>query len=143
MLEVGSWPSGVADYFGVEQLISRHRVARDKADAAKQSLEAGVDLELPDPDSFPELLAMARDGRVAESTIDRAVARVLTAKFLAGLFDDPYVKPEEAERVTNTTEHQALALEAPKIHCAVEERSEPLAAWSQPDEGPCRRRPGW
>jgi beta-glucosidase len=102
----------VGDYFGVEQLVSRHRVARDKADAAVQALAAGVDVELPDGDAYRELPALVRDGRVAESAIDRAVAGVLRAKFLAGLFERPYVDPDEAERATNTPEHQALALEA-------------------------------
>jgi beta-glucosidase len=100
-----------ADYFAIEQLVSRHHVAGDKASAARQALSAGVDLELPDPYGYPELTAMVKDGRVAESLIDRSVARVLRAKFLAGLFEHPYVDPDEAERVTNTPESQALALE--------------------------------
>jgi beta-glucosidase len=37
---------------------------------------------------------------------------VLRAKLLSGVFDHPYVDPEEAERVSNSAEHQALALEA-------------------------------
>ena len=101
-----------SDYYAVEQLVSRHHVARDKADAAKQSLEAGVDIELPDPDGFPSLVAMVKDGRVAEADVDRAASRVLRAKFLAGLFEQPFVNADEAERVTNTAASQALALEA-------------------------------
>jgi beta-glucosidase len=101
-----------ADYYAIEQLVSRHHVAADKGDAARQALEAGVDVELPDPDGYPELAAQVKSGRVAEAEIDRAVLRVLRAKFLAGLFENPLVDPEEAERVSNTSEHQALALEA-------------------------------
>ena len=101
-----------SDYNGVDQLQGRHRVATDLADAAAQALEAGVDLELPDPRAFPQLVSMVKDGRVPESTIDRSVVRVLRAKFLAGLFDRPYADPDRAERVTNTPEHHALALEA-------------------------------
>src|SRR5262249_29408168 len=63
------------------------------------------------PDAYPEIVAMVKDGRLAESTVDRSVARVLRAKLLAGLFEHPYVDPDEAERVTNTPESQALALE--------------------------------
>jgi beta-glucosidase len=101
-----------SDYFAVEQLVSRHHVARDKADAARQSLDAGVDIELPDPDAFPFLVAMVMDGRVAEMDVDRAVSRVLRAKFLAGLFEDPFVNVDDAERTTNTAASQALALDA-------------------------------
>ena len=101
-----------SDYFGVEQLESRHHVAIDKADAGAQALDAGVDLELPDPAGFRELVALVKRGRVAESLVDRSAARILRAKFLAGLFEHPYVDPDRAERVANTPEHQALALEA-------------------------------
>jgi beta-glucosidase len=44
--------------------------------------------------------------------VDQAVSRVLEAKFLLGLFDDPCADPDEAEQVTNCTEHRQLALEA-------------------------------
>jgi beta-glucosidase len=101
-----------SDYFAIEQLVSRHHVARDKQDAARQALEAGVDIELPDPDAFPALVAMVKDGRVAEADVDRAVGRMLRAKFLAGLFEQPYVNVDEVERATNTPEDQAVALEA-------------------------------
>lgn len=101
-----------SDYFGVEQLVTRHGVAAGKAEAARQALEAGVDLELPDPHAFPELVGMIRNGQVAEAAVDRAAARMLKAKFLAGLFEQPYVDPDAAERATNTTAHRALALEA-------------------------------
>jgi beta-glucosidase len=101
----------VSDYYGIEQLISRHKVAADKASAALQSLMAGVDIELPDPDAFVQLATLAKDPAVA-GALDRAVSRVLTAKFQAGLFENPYVDPAEAERVENTAEHRALALVA-------------------------------
>jgi Glycosyl hydrolase family 3 C-terminal domain/Fibronectin type III-like domain/Glycosyl hydrolase family 3 N terminal domain len=102
----------VSDYFAIEQLVSRHHVAENKGDAARRVLEAGVDIELPDPDGYPELVAMVKDGRVAESLVDRAVTHMLRAKFLANLFEQPFVDPEEAARTSNTPESQALALEA-------------------------------
>jgi beta-glucosidase len=101
-----------ADYNGVDQLQGRHHVAADLADAAAQALDAGVDLELPDPRAFPQLVSLVRNGRVAEATIDRAVTRVLRAKFLAGLFERPYADADRAAQVSNTLEHQLLALEA-------------------------------
>jgi beta-glucosidase len=44
--------------------------------------------------------------------VDRAVARILRAKFLARLFDQPYADGDEAERQANAPAHQALALDA-------------------------------
>ena len=102
----------VSDYFAIEQLISQHGVAADQSDAARQALEAGVDIELPDPQAYGKLLDLVKTGRVSEATLDVSVARVLRAKFLAGLFESPYADPAQAESVSNSPEHQALALEA-------------------------------
>ena len=102
----------VSDYFAIEQLVSRHGVAADAADAARQALAAGVDIELPDPQAYERLVDLVRSGRVSEASLDRSVARLLRAKFLAGLFEDPYADPDRAERVSNAPEHQALALDA-------------------------------
>jgi beta-glucosidase len=102
----------VSDYFAIKQLQDRHGTAADLAEAARRSLLAGVDIELPDPDAFPTLVEQVKDGRVSLAAIDTAVARVLRAKFLAGLFEEPFVDPAQAEAATNTPEHQALALDA-------------------------------
>jgi beta-glucosidase len=101
-----------SDYYGIPQLESLHHVAADKAEAAALALGAGVDAELPDPDCYPELLRLVREGKVSEAALDRAVARNLRAKFLLGLFENPYVDPERAARVTNSREHRELAAEA-------------------------------
>ena len=44
--------------------------------------------------------------------MDKAVARVLAAKFRLGLFENPYVDPDYTERATNGEEHRKLALDA-------------------------------
>ena len=102
----------VSDYYGIDQMMSLHGVAADLADASRQALEAGVDVELPDMKAYPSLVDLVKTGRVSEATLDRAVARILKAKLLAGLFENPYVDPDRAERVSNAPEHQALALDA-------------------------------
>ena len=102
----------VSDYYGIPQLESLHHVAADKAEAARLAIEAGVDLELPDPDCFPLLVQLVKEGKVSEATVDRAVVRNLRAKFLLGLFENPYVDPERAARVTSSQEHRELAAEA-------------------------------
>jgi beta-glucosidase len=101
-----------SDYFAIVQLKDRHLTAVDAAEAARRSLLAGVDLELPDPDTFPTLVEQVKDGRIPLSAVDTAVARMLRAKFLAGLFENPYVDVEKVDGQTNTPEHQAVALEA-------------------------------
>jgi beta-glucosidase len=103
----------VSDYGSVRMLMTSHRVAADEAEAAVQALEAGIDVELPRADCYGQpLLRAADEGRVSESTIDLAVSRVLTAKLLLGLFENPYVDAEAATKVFDTAEDRALALEA-------------------------------
>jgi beta-xylosidase len=102
----------VSDYYAIPQMVDLHHLAADKAAAAKLAIEAGVDAETPDADAFPTLLQLVKDGKVSESTLNQAVARNLRAKFLLGLFENPYVDVDRAVQVTNSKEHQALAAEA-------------------------------
>ena len=102
----------VSDYFAVNDLQILHHVVADQDVAARTALESGVDVELPAVATFKTLLQQVRDGRVSEALVDRAVGRVLRVKFLTGLFDDPFVDPAYAEKVTNSPEHQQLAAKA-------------------------------
>ena len=102
----------VSDYFGISELIKIHRVAATPEAAAKMALEAGVDIELPFFAAYDTLVEQVKRGTVSEEDVDRAVSRLLRAKFLTGLFDDPYVDPAAAEKITNNPEHQKLALQA-------------------------------
>jgi beta-glucosidase len=101
-----------ADYNGIAELVSRHKVAADRADAARQALTAGVDIELPDPSCYSLLPQLVSEGKVALAEIDRAVARVLRVKFQLGLFENPFVDVERAVQLTNSHAHRQLAAEA-------------------------------
>lgn len=102
----------VSDYFAVHDLNVLHHIVANDELAAKTALESGVDMELPAAATYRTLIEQVHEGKVSEAYVDRAVARVLRAKFLAGLFENTYVDPAHAEQVTNTPEHQALALKA-------------------------------
>ncbi len=96
----------VSDYFSVELLHSFHRLAKDKAEAGKVALEAGIDVELPKTDTFAFLVELVRKGVLDEKVVDRAVLRVLTLKFALGLFENPYVT-----KIEKLDDHRELALE--------------------------------
>jgi beta-glucosidase len=102
----------VSDYFGIRQLNSKHHVVGTNEEAAKLALESGVDIELPYIEVNNTLLDLVKQGKVSEKHVDRAVARILRSKFITGLFDDPYVDPDFAEKITNSSAHQQLALQA-------------------------------
>jgi beta-glucosidase len=107
----------VSDYFAIRELAERpelygHHVAKDGKEAAALAVRAGVNIELPDPDCYNNLVELVRDGTLAESQLDELVAPMLAAKFRLGLFDDPYVDPAEAERIVGSDSHREVALEA-------------------------------
>jgi beta-glucosidase len=102
----------VSDYYGIQELYTRHKVANDKREAAKRALYAGVDIELPDMDSYPEIKGLVESGELPMEMLDTAVRRVLRPKFLLGLFEDPYVDPKKAETIVGSKENAKLALEA-------------------------------
>jgi beta-glucosidase len=102
----------VSDYFGIAELIKIHHVAATPAEAARMALDAGVDIDLPFVAGYDTLPEQVKQGIVSEKDIDRAAGNILRAKFLTGLFDDPYVDPGAAEKITNSAEHQKLALQA-------------------------------
>lgn len=99
----------VSDFFGVRYNFDTHRVAKDSATAAELAATAGVDIDMPQLASYRNLVALVRSGRMKEAIIDRAVRRVLRAKFALKLFDSPYVDASEAERIVAQPAHLATA----------------------------------
>jgi beta-glucosidase len=102
----------VSDGDGLQMLVQTHHVAATKADAARLALDAGVDYDLSDGSVYRTLVSQVKQGLVPESEVDRAAGRVLATKFRLGLFDDPYVDADNAEKVTNSAEHRQTALKA-------------------------------
>jgi beta-glucosidase len=107
----------VSDYYAIWELGYRpdthgHFVAKDKKESCALAVKAGVNIELPDPDCYLHLVELVKKGVLKESELDELVAPMLFWKFEMGLFDDPYVDPEEADRVVGCDEHRGLALTA-------------------------------
>jgi len=101
-----------SDGEGLQMLVGTHRVAATYADAARLAIAAGVEYDLSDGAVYRTLVDQVKQGLVPESELNRAVGDVLATKFRLGLFDDPLVDPDYAERTTNSSEHRALALKA-------------------------------
>jgi beta-glucosidase len=107
----------VSDYFAIWELGYRpdthgHFVAKDKKESCALAVKAGVNIELPDPDCYLHLVELVQKGVLKESELDDLIAPMLFWKFEMGLFDDPYVDPEEAARVVGCNKHRDLALKA-------------------------------
>jgi beta-glucosidase len=107
----------VSDYYAIWELSDRpdthgHHVAADHKQAAELAVRAGVNIELPEPDCYLNLVKLVRAGVLKESQLDDLIAPMLFWKFKMGLFDDPYVDPAEAERVVGCAANRELALQA-------------------------------
>ena len=107
----------VSDYYAIWELGNRsdthgHFVAANKAEAAALAVKAGVNIELPEPDCYLHLKELIRKKVLRETELDELIAPMLLWKFKMGLFDDPFVNPDEAERVVGCTAHRELALQA-------------------------------
>jgi beta-glucosidase len=102
----------ISDYYAISDLQDVHKIAASREDAARRALAAGVDADLPSGGSYASLTAAVRDGRVPMAAIDTAVRRMLTLKFRAGLFENPYADADAAVALTNNAEARALALKA-------------------------------
>ena len=102
----------VSDYMAIDQLRACHRLARDKAHAARLALEAGMDLELPSVDAYGSALVEAiHTGDIPLEWVDRSVRRVLRLKFAFGLFERPYVDPDAVPAVFAAPSQRVLARE--------------------------------
>ena len=90
-----------------------HHTEANTGTATKNAIESGLDVIFQS--SWPQhrgYLAAFTSGQVSAAAIDAAVTRVLRAKFELGLFEHPYVTPEDAARANGHVEHRALAREA-------------------------------
>ena len=81
----------VTDWADINNLYQRERVAKDKKDAIRIAINAGIDMSM-DPYSvdFCVLLKeLVQEGKVPMTRIDDAVRRILRVKYRLNLFDQP------------------------------------------------------
>lgn len=84
--------------WGVETLTPIERMAK--------ILDAGAD-QFGGEECVELLLELVRSGRVSEERIDESARRLLRVKFALGLFDDPYVDVDAAERIVGNADFRA------------------------------------
>lgn len=89
--------------------IAGMRVAGDTKEAAVKALKAGLDMDLGGNAFGKHLKKAYEEGLITMSDLDRAVGNVLRLKFKMGLFENPYVSPEQAKKQVRSKEHRELA----------------------------------
>lgn len=103
----------VTDWADINNLYTRDRIAKDKKEAIKLAINAGIDMSMDPYDAnFTTLLIeLVNEGEVPMSRIDDAVRRVLRLKYRLNLFDKPYYDLKDYP-LFGSAEHAAVALEA-------------------------------
>jgi len=87
------------------------RVAANLKEAAVLALKAGVDMDLGANAYGKNLKQALEEGLISMNDLDKAVANVLRLKFRMGLFENPYVTPENAKKIVRSAEHKKVAYE--------------------------------
>jgi len=99
----------VSDLGSISGLVNNHHVAATPAEAAALAINAGLDDDLSGYGYDQELLAAIQQKLVSLEVLDRAVGRVLRVKFEMGLFENPYVDPNQAAKLVKTPANVQLA----------------------------------
>ena len=100
--------------WGVEHLDARGRMLK--------ILDAGAD-QFGGEECVEVLRGLVDEGLVAESRIDASARRLLLVKFRLGLFDDPFVDEDLADRLVGSPQHRAAGeLAQSRSVCILENR---------------------
>ncbi|GAB7555413.1 glycoside hydrolase family 3 N-terminal domain-containing protein [Novosphingobium sp. 11B] len=89
--------------WGVETLTRRQRFTK--------AMMAGVD-QFGGVAEPQQIVAAVQAGDIPVERLDQAVSRILEAKFVMGLFENPFVDPVKADAVVNTPQTRTIALRA-------------------------------
>lgn len=89
--------------------IAGMRAAKDTKESAVKALKAGLDMDLGGNAFGKNLKKAYEEGLITMADLDRAVGNVLRLKFQMGLFENPYVSPEQAKKLVRSKEHKELA----------------------------------
>ena len=84
----------ITDWADVNNLYTREMIAKDKKDALRIAINAGIDMimEPYNPDACDLIVELANEGKIPMSRIDDAVRRVLRLKYRLDLFNNPTQK---------------------------------------------------
>lgn len=93
--EMGFEGTTISDWGAIHMLHDFQYTAKDFLTAGRMGIEAGVDIEAPEPKGYgDEFREAVKRGEIDEKLIDEAVLRILNLKFKLGLFENPYADKE-------------------------------------------------
>lgn len=103
----------VTDWADINNLYTREKVAKDKKDAIRIAINAGIDMSMDpySPDFCVLLKELVQEGKVSMERIDDANRRILRLKYRLGLFDNPNTGGKDYKKF-GSDEYAATALKA-------------------------------
>lgn len=103
-----------ADYGAVSNVYHAQGVTENEAEAGLMCMEAGMDVEQQIRVCYNDgLKEMFASGEADIKILDRAVLRVLEAKFRMGLFEHPYaLQGEELREIFNREKDKEISLQS-------------------------------
>jgi beta-glucosidase len=102
----------VSDCYGIKDILEQQHLASTIEQASAMALKAGTDLNCGN--EYLSLPSAVKQGMVTEADIDKAVKRVMEARFRLGMFD-PKEKVPYAQipfSVVDSRQHRRLSLQA-------------------------------
>lgn len=103
----------VTDWADVDKLFNYHHVAHDLREATELAVNAGIDMAMTpmSPEFADHVVALVKEGKIAESRIDESVRRILALKVEMGLFEDAVPSQAARDRI-GSDEFAEVSLEA-------------------------------
>jgi beta-glucosidase len=92
----------ISDWQDVKALYTNYHVASDYEHAIAKAVNAGIDVTMEPMDAngfVTNLTAAVRDKLVSKARIKQAATHVLAMKYQLGLFDNPYVNANQADKI--------------------------------------------
>lgn len=97
----------VSDANAIRECVS-HGIAEELADASRQAVKAGMDMDMGSNVYHDHLVSQVEQGEVSMEVLDEAVRRILTVKMALGLFEHPYVEEERMEQYDSGLKEEHL-----------------------------------
>lgn len=106
----------ISDYGAIGNVHNCQHVGETAEEAGLLCMEAGMDVEMPNPAGYNDkLAAQFAKGEADMALLDRAVLRVLTAKFRMGLFEHPFaLQGEELRKAFSHEKDREVSLQSAK-----------------------------
>jgi len=105
----------VSDWGSIREMID-HGFASNRSEAGRLAILGGSDMDMESSIYIEKLEELVNSGKISIDYVDDSVRRILRAKFLLGLFDDPYryIDSDREEKIIGSKEILEGALDIAK-----------------------------